>query len=593
MRHSPKPVLFLILAVVLAGCGGGSRSPTSHGFGTASFTVEWPSRSSRLAVAESVRIIIRDGGTVIANQVLNRSGVEVVSTLRIEPIPAGDFVVVATAYSQLGGSGAPEGQGSAPISIQSGATRSMTLSAAATLDHIELSADKTSIAVNGTANLVATPKSSSDAIVFVPTGSLEWESLNAPIASVDSAGIVTGLTKGIADIKVTENGAGLNATVQIIVSGSAWTVMVYMAADNDLEQYAIEDMNEMETVGSTSSVSVVTQTDRSPGYDTSNGNWNGTRRYYITKDTDRSIVHSQMLADLGNLDMAAPSTLTNFVNWATQNYPAERYLLVLWDHGRGWWTRTYALQSVRRQVKAIFIDDSSANEMSLAGLTQALEQSPRTDVILFDACLMGMIEVAYSIRNCADVMVASEENIPVYGQEYGSLLSDITSNPDISSADLGRAMVDDYINSYAGQYAGTFTLSAVNLLLLDDLVSATDQLAGEIIANMSEVRTGVESAQSDAQRYDHDSGEYRYYKDLYDFARLVDGNVGNPAVRSAAQNVMSRVDDAVIYQRHYGTQVSASRGVAIYLPNSGEMLSMYDNLDFSAATRWNELIRAY
>ena len=593
MRHSPKPVLFLILAVVLAGCGGGSRSPISHGFGTASFTVEWPSRSSRLAVAESVRIIIRDGGTVIANQVLNRSGVEVASTLRIEPIPAGDFIVIAAAYSQLGGTGTPEGVASVPLSIQSGATRSMTLSAAATLDHIELSADKTSIPVNGTANLVATPRSSSDAIVFVATGSLEWESLNAPVASVDSAGVVTGLTKGIADIKVTESGSGQNATMQIIVSGSAWTVMVYMAADNNLEVNAIEDINEMETVGSTSSVSVVTQIDRSSSFDTSNGNWNGARRYYVTKDADTSIIHSQMLADLGNLDMAAPSTLASFVNWATQNYPAEHYLLVLWDHGRGWRNRTYALQSVQRQVKAIFIDDSSDNEMTLGGLTQALEQSPHMDAILFDACLMGMIEVAYSIRNCADVMVASEENVPVFGQAYGPLLSDIASNPDISSDDLGRAMVDDYINFYAGSYAGTFTMSAVNLLLLDDLVSATDQLAGEIIANMSEVRTGVESAQLDAQHYDHDSGEYRYYKDLYDFARLVDGNVGNPAVKSAAQNVMSKVDDAVIYQRHYGAEVSASRGVAIYLPDPGNMLNMYDSLDFSAATRWNEMIRTY
>ncbi|MBD3217047.1 MAG: hypothetical protein GF310_02135, partial [candidate division Zixibacteria bacterium] len=61
-----------------------------------------------------------------------------------------------------------------------------------------------------------------------------------------------------------------------------WTIMIYMGADNNLESAAIDDINEMEWIGSTINSNVVVQIDRIPGYDYSNGNWTTTRRYYIT-----------------------------------------------------------------------------------------------------------------------------------------------------------------------------------------------------------------------------------------------------------------------------------------------------------------------
>jgi hypothetical protein len=597
MMNRLSGFLYLVLSsfiiVTLAACGGGGGgSPVDNGFGTASFVIEWPAKAIRLAAAESVRIVIRSQSTIVANQVFDRLAGASSSTFQINPVPTGDFTVTATAYPLTGGGGSEAGTASSAITIRSRQTTSITFSASAAIDHIEIVADKTSIPMNANAHLVAIPRSATGSIIFVPQGNMSWQSLDLPIATVDSAGVVTGVARGNADIKVTETDSGMNATVRITVSGSAWTVLVYMAADNNLESYALQDMNEMEAVWSTSSVPVVVQVDRSTGYDTTNGDWSGARRYYITKDSDTSIVHSQMITDLGPTDMAAPSTLTDFIHWATTAYPAEHYLLVLWDHGRGWRSRTLALEA-QREVKSIFADESAGDEMTLPGLTQALEQSPRQDVILFDACLMGMLEVAYSIRNCADVMVASEENVPVYGHAYDALLSSITTNPSITSSDLGTAAVNEYIDFYSASFTGTFTASAVNLLLLDDLVSASDNLAGEVLANMTEVRSGVETAQVNAQHFDFDTGDYRYYKDLYDFARRVNDNVSNASVKTAAQNVMSKLDDAVILERHAGAQMSNAHGISIYLPTPGSMLSQYSSLDFSTATRWDDMIAAY
>jgi hypothetical protein len=76
-----------------------------------------------------------------------------------------------------------------------------------------------------------------------------------------------------------------------------WTVMVYMAADNNLEPAALMDLNEMEGVGSSSNVNIVAEVDRSAEYVDTDGNWSGGRRYYIQQDQNTDSVTSPMIQD--------------------------------------------------------------------------------------------------------------------------------------------------------------------------------------------------------------------------------------------------------------------------------------------------------
>ena len=126
-----------------------------------------------------------------------------------------------------------------------------------------------------------------------------------------------------------------------------WTFMVYMAADNDLEPFGIADFNEMETVGSSADVQIIVQFDRSPEYDQSNGNWTDTRRFRVTQDLNTSTISSAVVQNLGEVNMGSPEALVDFVNWAKQTYPAERYCLVLWDHGGGWKRARLASEGLR------------------------------------------------------------------------------------------------------------------------------------------------------------------------------------------------------------------------------------------------------
>jgi hypothetical protein len=130
----------------------------------------------------------------------------------------------------------------------------------------------------------------------------------------------------------------ISDSVEVVCAGGTakakWTVMVYMSGDNTLDSAAWDDLGEMEDVGSTAQVKIVAQLDP---YTTSS--CSGTYRYYVTGTAAQGTSYPEYPADivsvLSEQDMADPSVLGNFVNWATTNYPADHYLLVFWNHGGG------------------------------------------------------------------------------------------------------------------------------------------------------------------------------------------------------------------------------------------------------------------
>ena len=591
--RSLKALLLLALALMIAGCGGGGSS-LSDAFSSASFTVSW-STSKANPLAESVTIAINNEGSTVASQTVDRYGGEERTTVNFDHLRPGAATASVMVYPMAGGSGTATGQALVPLTLSGGGSTSCTLTTSTgDVNRLEIVPSAPQIAVSDSVQLTATPYDSTDQVVLVPVGAIHWLSSKTSIATVDANGLVMGVAAGKADITATETGSGKTATVPIPVGYAEWTVLVYMAADNNLEEYAIMDVNEMESIGSDSKVKIAIELDRTPGYDTGNGDWTTTRRYLITKDTDVYVINSQLIQDLGELDMAAPQTLADFLAWGMQRYPANHYMLVLWDHGRGWRSRTLNA-TVPREVKAINIDDTSHTEMSLGDLRLALEMNTGSDpdIICFDACLMQMLEVAYSVRQHADFMLASEENMPVIGHPYGRLLSRITSDPQITPYSLSETIADEYLDYYGTGYAGTFTYSAINLTGLEQLVTASDGLAQAILANLPAAQAGVRSAQAQAQRYDFDAGQYPNYKDLYDFARLVRDQVPVAQVQSSAESVMSAVESVVIHERNSGGEVLNSHGISIYLPDPGTSLSAYRTLDFSLDTHWDELIESY
>ena len=167
-------------------------------------------------------------------------------------------------------------------------------------------------------------------------------------------------------------------------AGRRWTVMVYMAADNDLEAQARADLAEIKSVGSTPEVTMVAQLDPArPG--------EATRRYYLSRI--RSLEGDAVDPPLGETNTGDARDLARFIVWAMDTYPADRYALVLWNHGIGWgdlgggFGRGAAAPSARHPIfrataesilaRGIAWDATSQDFMDNAEIKRALDAARR------------------------------------------------------------------------------------------------------------------------------------------------------------------------------------------------------------------------
>jgi len=369
-----------------------------------------------------------------------------------------------------------------------------------------------------------------------------------------------------------------------------WTVMVYLDADNNLESAGIDDINEMEIVGSTTEVNIVVQVDRIPysvlaanneGYadDISNSNWTTTRRYYITQDFDPFQINSQLISGLGELNMGDPQTLVDFTNWATINYPAKKYLLVIWNHGGGF--RSLSL------TKDIAWDDTSGGDkITMPELEYALSAisaqiGKKIDIVGMDACLMAMTEVAYQIKDYADILVASEESEPFDGWPYDTILGELAGNPLMSSGQLAVDIVDKYIFSYP---YGNVTQSAIDLSYMDTLTSQLSNLALAIMDDSLTLKSKYILASVSSQYYGDSD-----FIDLYDFCNQLLTYSNSLEVKNIALNIQQTLNYAVIKSGYSGGSVSGSKGLSIYFPYIAYHY-YYNYTNFSQDTLWDEML---
>ncbi len=153
-------------------------------------------------------------------------------------------------------------------------------------------------------------------------------STDAAGASSESAGDAGQVVSTNSETSV-EDGTGVS-------EGQTWTVMLYQDADDKvLEKDIYIDFNEAERIGSTDQVQIVAQVDRYRAGYNGDGDWSSTKRFFITQDGDLERARSAS-ADLGEVNMADAGTLVDFVEWSVQNYPADKYVLIMSDHGIGW-----------------------------------------------------------------------------------------------------------------------------------------------------------------------------------------------------------------------------------------------------------------
>lgn len=378
--------------------------------------------------------------------------------------------------------------------------------------------------------------------------------------------------------------------VTVDPSQQKWLVMIYADADDDvLENDIYFDLNEAEAAGSTDRVQIVAQIDRYKEGFTGDGDWTGARRYFIQQDDDLNAINSDLLMDLGEVDMGADETLVDFVTWAIQTYPADRYALILSDHGSGWIGGWYDDDPINPDGNFI-----SLNQMDIA-LGMITEQTgiEKFDLIGMDACLMGMLEVYSSLEPHARYAVASEEVEPSMGWAYSYFLAELKKHPEIKGADLARAIVDGYIQQdlrirdelaykelladyelpdtidrelISEKFAERVTLSAVDLSVMAEF----NQVFNELLLLFKDMdQSKLAEARSYAQAYLNifDDGFPSPYIDLHNFLTILSEYDVASEVSAQITDVQAKLNKLIISEVH-GSDIPGSYGISIYFPIS-------------------------
>ena len=249
----------------------------------------------------------------------------------------------------------------------------------------------------------------------------------------------------------------------------------------------------------------------------------------------------------GTASMTDPGTLQSFLKWGGRNYPADRTMLIFWDHGGG------SLSGYGYDEK-----NPSSGSMTLSQIDGALAGAGlKYDFVGFDACLMATAETALMLSKYADYLIASEETEPGVGWYYTNWLTELSANTSLPTIEVGRKIADDFVDVCARTCRGQqTTLSVVDLAelgeTLGDEFAAFAKDTRELIQN--DGYQTVSSARSGAREFAASSAIDQI--DLVHFAR----NLGTDEGEALAQVLLS----AVKYNRT-GNMTNAY-GLSIYFP---------------------------
>lgn len=252
--------------------------------------------------------------------------------------------------------------------------------------------------------------------------------------------------------------------------------------------------------------------------------------------------------NMGTASMTSPDTLTKFIQYGAKNYPANRMMLILWDHGGG-------------SVSGYGYDEKYGRNqsMSLAGLNTALKNGGvKFDFIGFDACLMGTVENGIMLSQYADYMIGSEETEPGVGWYYTNWLNKLGKNPGMSTIEIGKTIADDFVEVCAKQCRGqATTLSVVDLAELEATVPAELKSfsidTNEMIQNKE--YKAVSTARINTREFAQSSRIDQI--DLVHFAK----NIGSEEGKKLAEALQG----AVKYNRT-GGGITNAYGLSIYFP---------------------------
>ena len=367
------------------------------------------------------------------------------------------------------------------------------------------------------------------------------------------------------------------------------TVLVYIAAENSLSSFYRDDIDEMikaaGDIPENSRLIIYLDDTQSPRLISIEQSEEGTGTKYVLHQYETE------------QDSGDPETLYKAMSWVKENYPAQSYGLILWSHGDGWVPAKAPMQ------RSICIDNnqnSSYNDrgskMNITDIADMLSSFPKMEFILFDACFMQSVEVAYELRHITKTISGSPAEIPGPGAPYHHIVKPMFETPCNASRiaeEYFKAYNDDERESELQDYG--VLLSVIDCEALEDFAAITAEMITKYASKSTELemdciqRYCPSPTSSRPDYYDMNGYMLQLITDETDYARwksILDQTVPYAVATPWWYSIYS-------YQAREFVDLNTYSGISCYVPqNAGKYSSLntqFRTTSWYTATGWQQV----
>lgn len=413
------------------------------------------------------------------------------------------------------------------------------------------------------------------------------------------------------------------------------TIVIFMAADNDLHPFAWKNIKQMEAVGSNENINIIVQLN-TPGY------YNITKRYIIKKGK-RLLVAAEGPVPTQKLNSGNPQTLIDCVEWAMKYYPADNLILNFWNHGSGCWDpitsksintcelfhvnpETNMLELDRnveyidhieeqngsdQRQRGICFDETYRSYMSNQDVKYALSEiqhrilgGKKIGAVWFDACLMSMIEIADICKDHADFFMGSQDVEYASGSNYQLALSPFISRV-LSSREFACHVVESFGKAYQ-HITSDYTQSAIDLSQITDIEINVDRVAQQLLFAMQSQlnKSVVKLLQQCKSRTACTCFEEPSFIDLRHFYINLQANFSQINLADSNQEAIVKMNlanlleqginliNSAVIANATGSHLPQASGLSIYFPERA-LFNSYLKCSFAQSSNWSKMLVQY
>ena len=366
-----------------------------------------------------------------------------------------------------------------------------------------------------------------------------------------------GTTKETEHTKHSKHDPTTATTTSAPVSGAATRTLMFYAIGTDLESNGANltaDIKEMIAANPGQNFNIVIQV----------GGCKDFQNTYMTdRETQRFDIlngNIEALGSLGNVSMVEEETLEDFIKFSKENYPADDYILVMWDHGGG----------VPLGFGYDEIHDGILTETEIA--TAIRNSDIKFESVIFNACLMGSLEVVRALQPYTEYIVAAES--PTWssayydvGINYTDFINYIGNDYTGTTQEYCEFIVKDYMNNVAttqdqmGYYGIDTCMSAINTENIDDVLTSYEDFIAALDGEVFKSEAGfVQYAQLRSE-----CGEFQS-TDSVDLTTLASKYVAsdNAALSEAANRLINEIAECTYCESN--NSYTYAKGITAYAP---------------------------